>query len=117
MPHNQHTRCRAATLRVCADGGANRLYDELPHMLPGRSADAVRAQYLPTFIKGDLDSLRPDVAAFYRQHGVPIEDLSGGLRRGGSCGHPAQLPHMLCRLLQPRASAGVAMCRQTLRCF
>lgn len=65
-----------ATLRVCADGGANRLYDELPHMLPGRSADAVRAQYLPTFIKGDLDSLRPDVAAFYRQHGVPIEDLS-----------------------------------------
>ncbi|KAL4458874.1 hypothetical protein ABPG75_013739 [Micractinium tetrahymenae] len=65
-----------AKLRVCADGGANRLYDELPRMLPGRPADAVRAQYLPTVIKGDLDSLRPDVAAFYRQHGVAIEDLS-----------------------------------------
>lgn len=65
-----------ASLRVCADGGANRLYDELPRMLPGRPADTVRAQYLPNIIKGDLDSLRPDVAAFYRRHGVPIEDLS-----------------------------------------
>ncbi|KAL4423196.1 hypothetical protein ABPG77_000329 [Micractinium sp. CCAP 211/92] len=65
-----------ATLRLCADGGANRLYDELPRMLPGRPADAVRAQYLPHIIKGDMDSLRPDVADFYRRHGVPIEDLS-----------------------------------------
>lgn len=68
----------AATLRVCADGGANRLYDELPGMLPGESAEAVRAQYLPTAIQGDLDSIRPDVVDFYRRHGVPVHDLSGG---------------------------------------
>ncbi|KAI3436160.1 hypothetical protein D9Q98_002217 [Chlorella vulgaris] len=66
-----------ATLRVCADGGANRLYDELPGMLPGESAEAVRAQYLPTAIQGDLDSIRPDVVDFYRRHGVPVHDLSG----------------------------------------
>lgn len=82
-PHPTAPLPRAASLRVCADGGANRLYDELPRMLPGRPADTVRAQYLPNIIKGDLDSLRPDVAAFYRRHGVPIEDLSGGW--GASC--------------------------------
>ncbi|EFN53214.1 hypothetical protein CHLNCDRAFT_11702, partial [Chlorella variabilis] len=65
-----------ATLRVCADGGANRLYDELPGMLPGQAAEAVRSQYLPSAIQGDLDSIRPDVLAFYRQHGVPVQDLS-----------------------------------------
>lgn len=65
-----------ATLRVCADGGANRLFDELPRMLPGSCPEAVRAQYLPTAIKGDMDSIRPDVASFYSQLGVPIHDLS-----------------------------------------
>ena len=69
----------AAALRVCADGGANRLFDELPRMLPGQPAEAVRAQYLPTVIKGDLDSIRPDVLQFYRQRGVDVVDLSGGL--------------------------------------
>jgi thiamine pyrophosphokinase len=62
---------------VCADGGANRLYDELPAMLPGQSADAVRSAYLPTAIQGDLDSIRPDVLDFYRSRGVPVHDLSG----------------------------------------
>lgn len=33
---------RAAALRVAADGGANRLYDQLPAMLPEESADEVR---------------------------------------------------------------------------
>lgn len=42
----------------------------------------VRAQYLPHIIKGDMDSLRPDVADFYRRHGVPIEDLSGEALKG-----------------------------------
>lgn len=78
--HSLSTRtpCPAATLRVCADGGANRLYDELPAMLLGQSADAVRSAYLPTAIQGDMDSIRPDVLDFYRQRGVPVHDLSGG---------------------------------------
>lgn len=72
-----------ATLRVCADGGANRLYDELPSMLPGQAADEVRAAYLPSAIRGDLDSIRPDVLQFYKARGVQVEDLSGEQGRGG----------------------------------
>ena len=33
---------RAAALRVAADGGANRLYDELPALLPQLSAEQAR---------------------------------------------------------------------------
>jgi hypothetical protein len=47
-------------------------------MLPGELSEAVQAQYLPTAIQGDLDSVRPDVLLFYRRHSVPINDLSGG---------------------------------------
>lgn len=89
-PPNTCTRTSspaAATLRVCADGGANRLYDELPGMLPGQAAEAVRSQYLPSAIQGDLDSIRPDVLAFYRQHGVPVQDLSGGLTTAPRMAH------------------------------
>lgn len=68
----------AAAVRVCADGGANRLYDELPAMLPGQAPDDVRAAYLPSSIRGDLDSIRPDVLDFYQRRGVVVEDLSGG---------------------------------------
>ncbi|KAG5187833.1 thiamine pyrophosphokinase [Tribonema minus] len=53
-----------ASLRVCADGGANGLYD----ILEGEDRDA----YLPDVIKGDLDSLRPDVARYYEDRGVNI---------------------------------------------
>ncbi|UIZ22167.1 hypothetical protein KXD40_005167 [Peronospora effusa] len=47
-----------ASLTVCADGGANRLYD--------RSVE-IQAQDIvtPHYIKGDLDSLRDDVRDFY----------------------------------------------------
>lgn len=66
----------AAAFFICADGGANRLHDELPTMVPDQPADTVRKQYLPHLIKGDLDSIRPDVAEFYKQAGVPLVDLS-----------------------------------------
>ena len=44
---------------ICADGGANRLYDCAPS-----SND--RSKYIPHAIVGDLDSLRPEVRQFYR---------------------------------------------------
>ena len=73
----------AAAVRVCADGGANRLYDELPGLVAAAAtagpsgAEEVRATYLPSAIRGDLDSIREDVLQFYRQRGVQVSDLSG----------------------------------------
>ncbi|KAE8900604.1 hypothetical protein PF005_g1787 [Phytophthora fragariae] len=54
-----------AQLTVCADGGANRLYD--------RSV-ALEAQHLvaPHYIKGDLDSLRADVRDFFSARGTTV---------------------------------------------
>jgi len=69
----------AAALRICADGGANRLYDQVPSWrgvggpgahADGAAADAARAAFLPDIIKGDLDSLRPQVREFYSRRGV-----------------------------------------------
>ncbi len=45
-----------AQIRICADGGANRLFD-----IMGNS----RADYIPAYVKGDLDSLREEVKLFY----------------------------------------------------
>lgn len=65
-----------ATLRVCADGGANRLHDSFGG---GEDGDCVgdpseeRAQYVPDIIVGDLDSLRPEVARFYEDLGSEIK--------------------------------------------
>ncbi|KAF2193222.1 thiamine pyrophosphokinase-like protein 1 [Zopfia rhizophila CBS 207.26] len=53
--------------RICADGGANRLYD----MLDG-TLKAAREDYLPNAIHGDLDSLRDDVRQYYTSHGVEV---------------------------------------------
>lgn len=53
------------SIRVCADGGANRLYNYF-------TSDAERAQYLPNYIIGDLDSLHENVYHFYDNHGVII---------------------------------------------
>jgi len=50
----------------CADGGANRLYDVFS------TKRLTRELYLPHLIKGDLDSLRPEVKNFYILNGVPV---------------------------------------------
>ncbi|KAH8725602.1 thiamine pyrophosphokinase [Phaeosphaeriaceae sp. PMI808] len=56
-----------ASYRVCADGGANRLFD----LFEGDLA-AQREHYLPDIIHGDLDSLRDNVRAYYAAHGVRV---------------------------------------------
>jgi thiamine pyrophosphokinase len=67
---------KRAALTICADGGANRLYDELPAMLREKQAEIARSRYLPNLIRGDLDSIRPDVLGYYKSQGVPITDVS-----------------------------------------
>lgn len=46
-------------LRVCADGGANRLYDHFN----GKN-------FIPDFVAGDCDSIREDVKEYYGSHGT-----------------------------------------------
>ncbi|KAG8389477.1 hypothetical protein BUALT_Bualt02G0233400 [Buddleja alternifolia] len=65
-----------AQLRMCADGGANRLYDELPLLFPEEDALAIRKRYKPDVIKGDMDSIREDVLVFYKNLGTEIVDAS-----------------------------------------
>jgi hypothetical protein len=54
-----------SSYRVCADGGANRLYE-------ATIINASNTTYLPDLITGDLDSLFPHVRKYYEQRGVPI---------------------------------------------
>lgn len=42
----------AARMCICADGGANQLYDELPQRLPAAEPDALRLQFAPHAITG-----------------------------------------------------------------
>ncbi|KAJ7977550.1 Thiamine pyrophosphokinase [Quillaja saponaria] len=65
-----------AQLRVCADGGANRVYDEMPLLLPHEESSLVRSRYKPDVIKGDMDSIRTDVLEFYSNLGTKIVDES-----------------------------------------
>lgn len=52
------------SLHVCADGGANRLYDSI--------SEESREQYLPHTICGDLDSARSEVLQYYEQRGTRV---------------------------------------------
>lgn len=60
-----------AVLRVCADGGANRLYDSFNK--DDNTADSCRARFVPDVIVGDLDSLRPEVEEFYKGMGTEVK--------------------------------------------
>eukprot|EP00249_Psilotum_nudum_P018125 c26648_g1_i1 orf=550-1419(+) len=67
---------KEAKLRICADGGANRIYDDLPNLLSHEDLAKVREVYKPDVIKGDMDSIRPDVKEFYAGLGTNILDES-----------------------------------------
>jgi len=54
-------------VRVCADGGANRLFD---------STQDLGATFIPDLIIGDLDSLRDDVKEYYYSKQVRIERVA-----------------------------------------
>ncbi|KAM0947673.1 putative thiamine diphosphokinase [Dioscorea sansibarensis] len=66
----------AARLRLCADGGANRVYDEMPKLFSDQDPLDVRYRYKPDVIKGDLDSIRPEVQDFYSNLGTKVVDES-----------------------------------------
>ncbi|OEL33763.1 Thiamine pyrophosphokinase 3 [Dichanthelium oligosanthes] len=61
-----------AAVRVCADGGANRVFYGMPDLLPGQDADEVRARYRPDVIKGDMDSVKQEVKEYYSNLGTQI---------------------------------------------
>lgn len=56
---------RNTEFHICADGGANRLYDYF-------SQNEERLKYIPQFITGDCDSLRDDVSNYYSKQGTVI---------------------------------------------
>ncbi|GAA5969199.1 hypothetical protein JCM11641_007506 [Rhodosporidiobolus odoratus] len=72
----------AATVRYCADGGANRLYERFVKGKGkavegegewGHEVDGDEEKWLPDLVLGDLDSLKEDARAYYEAKGVPVE--------------------------------------------
>eukprot|EP00892_Ulva_mutabilis_P005071 jgi/Ulvmu1/2936/UM149_0015.1 len=70
-------RYSAAHFRVCADGGADRLFHHVASF--GEDGDGsvgdLQRQYRPDVIIGDLDSLSDHVQKFYEGMGVEVVDL------------------------------------------
>ncbi|OCF77448.1 thiamine pyrophosphokinase [Kwoniella mangroviensis CBS 8886] len=52
---------KSAKIKLCADGGANRLYD----------IDSEK-KYLPDIVKGDFDSIRDDIRDYYTSRDVRV---------------------------------------------
>ncbi|KAA3462491.1 thiamine pyrophosphokinase 1-like isoform X1 [Gossypium australe] len=76
IPLQRRPSLTTAQLHLCADGGANRLYDEMPLFFPQEDASHVRRRYKPDVIKGDMDSIRREVLEFYASLGTEIVDKS-----------------------------------------
>jgi thiamine pyrophosphokinase len=62
--------------KICADGGANRVYSFFKDSSSSTCTASIPAPYMPSIILGDLDSLSSNVRECYTRHGVPIQDLS-----------------------------------------
>ncbi|GAA5946994.1 hypothetical protein JCM3765_002108 [Sporobolomyces pararoseus] len=70
---------KTARVRYCADGGANRLFDrfvkgkgKLEPSEDWTEEDDREENWLPDLVLGDLDSLRPEVKAYYESKGVEV---------------------------------------------
>ncbi|KAJ0699313.1 putative thiamine diphosphokinase [Helianthus annuus] len=89
-----------AKVRVCADGGANRLFDNMPELFHDEHDDVsvIRERYKPDVIKGDMDSIRPDVLNFYRNLLCIL--VAGAL--GGRFDHEMGNVNTLCRFSTTR---------------
>ena len=63
------------TYHVCADGGANRLYQATVHdkVHDNDNKETTTTSFLPDLIRGDLDSLQAHVQTYYQQCGTKIE--------------------------------------------
>lgn len=61
-----------ASYRLCADGGANRLYNILTKQFPDLTPIEALRKALPNCVHGDLDSLDNNVRKLYEQLGVEI---------------------------------------------
>ncbi|NP_001152100.1 thiamin pyrophosphokinase 1 isoform X2 [Zea mays] len=65
-----------ANLRICADGGANHIFDEMYQITNDEDKKSTRNKYVPEIIEGDMDSIRPEVKLFYSSQGSKISDKS-----------------------------------------
>jgi thiamine pyrophosphokinase len=52
-----------AKFKICVDGGTNRLYNYF------KSNIAEREKYIPDYICGDLDSIKPEILEYYLKRG------------------------------------------------
>ncbi|ORY08261.1 thiamin pyrophosphokinase 1 [Basidiobolus meristosporus CBS 931.73] len=59
---------KRASIRLCADGGTNRLHDAF-------SGTEDLEKYIPDYVVGDFDSIRPEVKEFYEKKGVTIKKV------------------------------------------
>ncbi|CAL4976366.1 unnamed protein product [Urochloa decumbens] len=76
LPRSMPRLWSHANLRICADGGANRIFDEMFQMTNDEDEKATRNRYIPEIIEGDMDSIRPEVKLFYSSQGSKISDKS-----------------------------------------
>lgn len=63
-----------ASLRICADGGANRVSELLRGALPQSDALGSLRTALPSLIHGDLDSILSEVREQYESLGVEVSE-------------------------------------------